>query len=208
MPQLVEDGDRRLIVAGGLRLVFEWSGDRWLHSLEARIHDGSYQVIAKALNLSAERDEPSRVFSPTFQDLQFQEHGSGLQALLVGQAGPHHFSAVFSVENDRKPDYDSYDLLIRIDIADRCRSQVEALASTYVLSADTAELFDAGPNIAAWRCGLGLLCLHPIAPARVTRAEAGRLASQFQIFTTPEAVSSTHRLIYHWLWRDNSAPSR
>ena len=208
MPQLVEDGDRRLIVGGRLRLVFDWSGDRWLHSLEACRDDGTHQVIARTLDLASERVETSRVFSPTYQDLQFQEQGCSIQALLVGQSGPHHFSAVFTVEHNPGPEDDAFDLIIRIDVADRCRSRVEALASTYGFPADAAELYDAGPNIAAWRCGLGVLCLRPIEPARVTRAEAGRSASQFQIFTTPEPVSSTHRLIYHWLWQDDSAHSR
>ena len=34
MPELVIDGDRRLIVAGAFRLAFSWTGDRWMHSLE------------------------------------------------------------------------------------------------------------------------------------------------------------------------------
>ena len=51
-------------------------------------------------------------------------------ALLIGQSGPHHFSAVVTVRRDGATASS-----IEVDVADRCRAPVEVLASTYSVAA-------------------------------------------------------------------------
>ena len=115
MLELVVDGDRRSIATPGLRLAFRWQMDRWLHAVEV---GPSLRPVAWPIEGDPTRDDPSRVVSPAYQQLEFQEGGGGHQALLVGQSGPHHFSAVFTVRGGEKG------AEISVDVADRCRSPV------------------------------------------------------------------------------------
>jgi hypothetical protein len=212
MPELVIDGDRRMIVARAFRLAFTWNGDRWTHALE---HLGrgreAHRTLASSFEGDAARDDLSRVVSPAYQDLQFQESESGLMALLVGQSGPHHFSAVFEVEEGtvanvvgRNPSEPVHEVIIKVDIADRCRAPVRSLASTYVVEAQSGDL-DAGSDssVVSWKLESDDLAFSPEAPALASFAEAGRRATRVQACVTPEPGSATHRLIYHWIWQQN-----
>ncbi len=119
-----------------------------------------------------ERDDPTRVISPAYQQLQFQTDGPKIiQALLVGQSGPHHFSAVFAMEEAGKPDHVLWPdgafggIYIGIDVADRCREPVDALASTYNVAATSSNLVGAPIRAffsAAWDVGVktGLTFVH------------------------------------------------
>jgi hypothetical protein len=210
MPELVIDGDRRMIVAGAFRLAFSWTGERWAHSLEHRGRDEtSHRVLAISVEGDPERDDPARVVSPTFQDLQFQEDGSTIQALLVGQSGPHHFSAVFSVEQRFQgeghgwPYADPpYEIHIKVDVADRCRSPIEALASTYTVDATSSDLIDARPTVAAWDLGANRLTFATDygGPTQVAWAEAGRRATLVQALAGLDRAGATHRFQYLWHW--------
>jgi hypothetical protein len=210
MPELIVDGDRRLIVAGAFRLVFSWAGERWVHSLE---HQGrgaaSHRVLALSTEGDPDRDDPTRVVSPTYQDLQFQEDGAKIQALLVGQSGPHHFSAVFDVEQ-RFPHAvtgwpyadPSHDILIKVDVADRCRGPIEALASTYTVDANSSDMIIAAQNIVEWDIGvnrLGLVTDHG-GPTQVAWAEAGRRATRVQALASIDRAKATQRFQYLWHW--------
>ncbi len=96
-----------------------------------------------------------RVVSPAYQQLQFQEDGRAVQALLVGQSGPHHFSAVFAVEE--RDVSTAGRPRSTVDVADRCRGPVEALASTYTVDARRTTWSRPTPS----RRGLGLRAGSP-----------------------------------------------
>ena len=198
MPELSEGEDLRSIKARGLRLVFRWTGARWEHWLDHQPDDRSRpRVLAVSVEDDPTRADPARVVSPAFQQLHFQAEGPAIRALLVGQSGPHHFSAVFTVEEQ-----DAGHVSIRVDVADRCRAPIEILASTYIVDARSGELREASPSLAAWDLGPDLGCLTFFAgkPAQVALAEAGRAATQIQAYDGPEANSATHRLFYQWHW--------
>ena len=227
MLELVNDGDRRAIVAGRLRLAFDWTGDRWVHSLEVqkrdstasrviarsvegdssgplgpRLPDVSLLVIVRSVEGDPDRDEPSRVVSPAYQQLEFQGDGLRLQALLVGQSGPHHFSAVFTVE-ERTPG-PSPEILIKVDVADRCRGPVDALAATYTVAAPADDLLQAASTIANWIMGPDRLSFVATEPARVCLAEAGRRATHVQALADLAGpATATRRFLYLWLWEDS-----
>ena len=198
MPFHSEDGDSRSISAESLRLAFRWTGHSWTHAIELKgSTSGRPRVLAVALEGDPERDDPARVVSPAYQQLHFQEaEGSSLQALVVGQSGPHHFSAVFTFE-----EREGGTIAIGVDVADRCRGVVEALASTYTVDARSDELIEASPSQAAWDFDAGRLTFAAILPAQVALAEAGRRATQMaQALAGPQAGSSTRRYLYTWLW--------
>jgi hypothetical protein len=195
MPIACESGDSRSIEAGDFRLVFRWLGHSWTHWIE---FGGQLRVLALALEGDPDRDHPARVVSPAYQQIHFQAEGSTWQALLVGQSGPHHFSAVFDFE-DREPG----EVRIGVDIADRCRGPIEALASTYTVDARSDELVDASPSRAAWDFGPGRLTFAATSPAQVALAEAGRRATQIQALAGLDSGLATHRLAYTWHWNPN-----
>ena len=200
-----------MIVAGAFRLAFTWLGDRWVHSLEFQGPNvPSHRVLAISVEGDPDRDDPARVVSPAYQDLQFQEAGSTWQALLVGQSGPHHFSAVFEVEQrfpaevpDQTRPGRPQEVFVRVDVADRCRSAVQALASTYTVDASSSELVDAQPTIAAWDLGphqLTVVSTRAWGPTELAIAEAGRRATQVQAFVRLDPTDVTHRFQYLWHW--------
>jgi hypothetical protein len=196
MSELIEDGDRRSIVARDIRLTFEWQGDRWVHRLiQQKVDQSIRRILASTTEGDPDRDEPTRVVSPTYQQLQFQAEGSSWQALLVGQSGPHHFSAVFTLVEEIFGD-----VSIHVDVADRCRGQVEALASTYTVNARPDELADASPIRASWDFGPSRLTFVARPPAQVVVAEAGRLATSIQALAGDDPGSATRRLLYYWHW--------
>lgn len=138
----IEDGeDVRAIVTPDLRLVFRWTGDRWTHALEVRDESG-WTTFAEAVEAAPEQDDPARVVSPTYQDLQFHQGDRETQALLVGSFGPHHFSAVFGL---RSPAFGRGRVrltMLSVEVADRCRSEIRSLACTYRLRTPPSTTFE------------------------------------------------------------------
>ena len=136
MVTIEESDDERSIVTPDLRLRFRRVGDRWTHSIDIR--PGPWQTFADAIEWSPEdQDGPAR---PTYQELHFQKNSEEAFALLVGQAGPHHFSASFRVRfrsyrhegsSDQSNMSDHSESQIEIDVADRCR--VEGLLETHYI---------------------------------------------------------------------------
>src|SRR5437016_4823086 len=122
MPQIAQTDDVLSIEAAPLRLAFRWDGLRWRHELLA-----ADRRLASSVEWDSERDDPTRVVSPAFQQLSLQEAPAGPQALLVGQWGNHHCSGVFTVTEDHGG------AAITVDVAVRSRSGLRALASTYAV---------------------------------------------------------------------------
>jgi len=210
MPELEIQDDRQAIVAGDFRLTFRWAGDRWAHELEHR-GPRDPRPLARSFEAAAEHDGPARVVSPAFQQLSFQEVGPKIQALLVGQSGPHHFSAVFEVEgrkSRRSDDWpypeDPQTVAIKVEVADRCRAPVEGLASTYRVAADSGELSGEppgdGPPELTWDLGPNRLGFVAPPPARVALAEDGRRATRVQAVAASPPGLSTYRWTYYWQW--------
>lgn len=192
--------DYSAITAEEIRLCFVWVGDRWCHTLDLRQNE-SWLPVARSVEGSAERDGSDRVVSPAFQQLQIQHAGAGAQALLVGQSGPHHFSGVFQVR-----EIDGT-IVLEVDIVDRCRTAVAALASTYRVELDSGALEHADSSGIIWHRPewgdrrLRLLPWGPIErPVRIALAEAGRGATQVQAQAANGEHGSTQRWFYQWRW--------
>src|SRR4051794_25549088 len=93
--EFVTDEDRQMILAPGLRLMFLRAGDRWTHTLAVGNGDQEpLDEVAATVEGDLARDEPARVVSPAYQDVQPHRAEGGMCALLTGQSTPHHFSAV------------------------------------------------------------------------------------------------------------------
>ncbi|HWE36286.1 MAG TPA: hypothetical protein VG406_06910 [Isosphaeraceae bacterium] len=186
--------------APGLVVEFHRLGDRWTHDVAVGPR-GAPAVVAVAVEADAERDGPTRVVSPTYQELDFERGADRVGALLLGQAGPHHFSAVFAVWEDPGQ------VGVVVDVADRCRVPVESLACTYRLDLPAAALRSADPGAIAWDLPGGRLEFMAKEPARVAVAEAGRRGTLVQAEAGIDSKSHTQRCLYRWLWTpDRSNP--
>jgi hypothetical protein len=186
-----EEPDCRAVVTPQLRLTFQWTGDRWSHTLDC---SGAVVVRSIESDPHREQDEPARVISPAYQQVGFQRSGERVQALLVGQAGAHHFSAAFTVQESRSG------TIVEVDVADRCREPVEALACTYTVGLTSSELLDADPSRIIWEVGEGRLTLASVGPpGLLTLAEAGRGASRVQAAASIRPGTATHRWAYRWV---------
>jgi hypothetical protein len=197
MVELETDGDCRSIVTPTLRLAFRWSEDRWIHAIEP---GRSGVPIAWTIEGDPSRDDPSRVVSPAYQQLEFQERGRAIQALLVGQSGPHHFSAVFNVEESEGGTD------IEADVADRCRVPIQAMACTYWVDVRSGDLVDADPSGIQWSLDSGRLAFGASSPGSAQLSEAGRRATRVQASASLVPGAYTHRCVYRWRWRPTTPP--
>jgi hypothetical protein len=208
MIEIEETDETRTIVAQNVRLRFRWSGDRWSHAFEIGPESS---VFAESVEGNPDRDDQARVVSPTYQELHFQTDGPRAMALLVGRSGPHHFSAVFTVQEFEAEDADNgRRVVVEIDLADRCRSPITALAATYQVQAKPADLMSGDQECLIWRSGIPAPeFIHLEARlSRVSLAESGRLKSLAQVNAPLDPNQMTHRLIYLWRLGESSSSSR
>jgi hypothetical protein len=184
----------------GMKLTFVRTGDRWTHSLTVTCPGVGLEPIAWAVESEPTRDDPARVVSPVYQDIQDHpvQGGEGACVLLTGQATPHHFSAVVTARREG-PSH-----LIEVDIADRCRAPIDVLAATYRVQLGSNELIDAEAQRIVW--GGGTLGLSRLEFATrgvddVALAEAGRgRATRAQAVARLVPSTYTQRLYYSWRW--------
>lgn len=201
----VESGEgRRAIVTPSLRLTFHWDGDRWSHRLEDNATPVAF-CLARSIEAGPGEDDPARIASPVYQHLAFQRGASGVQALLVGQAGARHDSAAFTVREVPEG------VIVEADIASRCRSSESAPCCAYVVAAAPGDLRDASPDRIAWELdapSAGRLVFEsatpPDPPALLTLAESGRRATHVQADAIVVAGVATRRLGYRWRWTVSS----
>lgn len=202
MVTIDEGDDEKAIVASHARLIFRWSGALWSHAVE--VHDGSeWFKLAESVEAGTEVENPGRVISPTYQEIHFQQDGDAVLALLVGQSGPHHFSASFRVAaevGERQ-----HMMIVKVDAADRCRSPVDRLASTYSIQLPVGSLVLATETLASWsfrNADSAMTAALSSSPeergGQVSVMPMGARRSQAQVAASILAGQATHRLIYSW----------
>lgn len=200
MVEIEEGEDVRAIVTPDLRLIFRWLGDRWTHALEVRAGAG-WLAFAEAIEADTEGQDAAGMASPTFQEIQWRREEHSAFALLVGCFGPHHYSAVFRVFDPRIKGGRS---VVHADIADRCPSRVDPLASTYRVLSPPSTLSGSDSHLAIWSLPEGvssviLGCSEPEdSPARIELAEAGRARTLARIEAPMNQSGATRRLCYWW----------
>lgn len=200
MIRQVCNDDGSAIETETLRLAFSWDGQRWSHLLVIG-QGGGRRSFADTFEQPIDGADASRVVSPTFQELHVQEEPGAILALLVGTHGPHHFSASFRVvEEDRDGRTATR---VAVDVADRCRSPVAALASTYEVHDRRTSIVDGGPSRIAWRALVGDdepfdVLLEPTAPGASLAIQPGSAAAQHVQILAPPTDEPTRRWSYAW----------
>ena len=198
------------IVTSCFQLKFRYQEDHWRHEV---VSEGDTASIPRLSSVEATtpQTDHGRVISPTYQQIHLDRTESGVvRALLVGQAGPHHFSASFEVEED--PSGAS----VAVDVADRCHSPVLALAATYAVerspgswgriavtgSTDedqTNLVLDAANPV----CHL-IFSVDPPGHHQLHEDSHGRI--QAQALANVDLNNQTHRFRYHWRWVKDPRP--
>ncbi len=197
------------MIGPGMRIAFARTGDRWTHAL-AIPDEASGIDVARVVESQPDRDDPARIVSPVYQEVQ--RHGSqgasGLCLLLTGLWFSHHFSAAVTFATDpSEPDVRTLDF----DVADRCRTPIQSLAATYRLGLDSGAIADASPDRIAWNLGAsrpGRLELLADSPCSLVLAEAGRQALRVQVLASLQPGAFTHRLRYRWRWTSSADRTR
>jgi hypothetical protein len=178
-----------------LQLRFEWMSTHWKHEM---VSCGPCAPIPRVWSIEGGHaaDDPRRVSGPIYQQIDVRPDPTGIaRALLVGQSGPHHFSASFAVQGN--PD----GVVIDVDVADRCLTPVEALAATYLIEASGAAIRsdDAGAEL-SWHHPETRLIFEAEPPTRVAAAEASMGSIRLQALAAIEPTQKTHRFRYRWRW--------
>jgi hypothetical protein len=191
----IDEGESHLTITWRIALGFFRHEDCWTHYFGVVINPfGAHDHAGFALEWNPDRDDPERVVSPVFQELQLQHDGEGRpHVLLLGMAGTHHFSAAFVC--------DEVDGVSRIsvDVADRCRvAGAGFVASTYHLALDSGRLAEADESSIAWNHDEGRLVLTAGPGTRLAMAEAGRQATRVQAMPEIGVVGATRRWQYSW----------
>lgn len=194
IPRFLDEDDRKSVVLDDFRLEFGWTGDRWAHAIAVR---GGEDWVRIAASLEAgETPDPARVMSPSFQQFHWDEHEGVGRAMMVGQSGPHHFSAVFSIRSMESG------VSLKVEVADRCLSPMEALASTFLMELASSDLKEADASAILWELdrSRGLLKMESVEHCQLALAEAGRRATRVQANAKVESKSSTQQFAYRWQW--------
>ncbi len=128
-----------------MRLRFRRLNDRWTHAIE--IGPGPWQTLAEAIEWTTAAEDSNRIVSPVYQEVHFQHDGDSVLALLVGLAGPHHFSAAVKVSHRVSGPPESHDFgeelsesTADFDVANRCRATIQAFDCHYKVHAPPAIL--------------------------------------------------------------------
>jgi hypothetical protein len=212
-PELTwEQADDRIVIRAPLaRITFARIGDRWTHRLSigspSRGSDPATELVS-VVESDAEHVDPTRIASPVYQEIHRHDFAGhelgGLCVLLTGRLFQHHFSAAVSVMRD--PEAAEF-VVLEIDVADRCRAPVSALAATYLVRLGSSGLSGASSQSVAWSepANLELRC-DP--PSTLAIAEAGRQATSVQANAAIHPLLFTHRLRYRWRWARSPAASR
>jgi hypothetical protein len=175
--------------ANPLRLVFGWDGARWCHRLEA----GGRRVCS-SLESDPNLTDPEVIVSPAYQQEIVQETHAGPRVLLVGQSGPHHFSAVFEVARDRAAVH------IGVDVAVKSPTPPRSLAATYEVDLGSGNLRDGGDTFADWSLDGSSAGFLRFESERVALASVGRGAIREQALALIDPTKPTQRLRYQWKW--------
>ncbi len=188
-------------------VAFRRLADRWSENL---IPSESGQILARSHPGASDGDDPARVIHPVYQEVQVHGPARGASAclLLTGLSFAHHFSAAVTISVDRER---AETVHVDYDVADRCRSPIQVLAATYVVSLDSGSLESADAGRIVWRVAGspgGRLELAASAPSTLTMAEAGRTATRVQILAPIEVATFTHRLRYGWRWTSDEGLTR
>ena len=109
-----------MLEQGGLRLIFEWRGDRYAHRVSVAEGTGE-RVLLESLEASDAAAWPA---SPPLQQVHIESRGPEVAvALAVGMAGRSHWSAACELDGRQRR--------VTFDIACRIAQPAERLASGY-----------------------------------------------------------------------------
>jgi hypothetical protein len=189
------------IVTPSIRIEFAWRYDRWVHALVMAVPEGPPAELVHSVD---RLDGGETVALPAYQQLHIQAESEAHHAMLVGQSGPHHFSATFTVREEGNGV-----VSIEVDVADRrlrTGGEAEPLACAYEVRLPLGSVEEASHRFMRWSCAMPAGHLNLAAaessptPTIVVLSKTirgGSLAQPIARFV-PEAPAQRCR--YRWTW--------
>ncbi len=198
MVTIEESADERSIVTPDCRLAFRFETTRWSHRLQI-----GNDTFARSVEPDPDRDDYRLVASPTYQDLHFQVETERVYALLVGQYGPRHFSASFAVSFIRGDSCEGRGATrIEVDVAERCRERIDALASTYLVPSAGFSDRHGGSWLLPEGQGSKVVSLGLFGtqepPGQIVYNEFSARTLRAQVLRLHPGTPTNNRLIYCW----------
>jgi hypothetical protein len=218
-----EESGPAVMYAPGVALVFRRErGLGFTHAIHFNSDAGNRAIaLESAIVWSARFTDPdidgaqgAWIDDPVYQELVLHEPSgareTGLCALLTGSCFDHHFSAVFSLFRDPET---PRSIVLDVDVADRCRGQVEKLAATYFVSQSVScrDTIHATASSAAWQSvssRSGRLELIAAPPSTLDLSTSSSPGARVQILAEIDKKTHTQRLRYRWRWASSSDLTR
>jgi hypothetical protein len=188
------------IAAPRLRLRFLQNGERWVHHIDIR-RESEWIEVARSFESGPGSDATERVPSPTYQQILVTGSPDEPLVLLLGQHGPHHFSAVFRIREEPHRSY------IEVDVADRCRQTIAAPACSYLVTLLVGLLADGSGGWMEWNLDDRKETTLRFQAGRnmdLSACPGGRSALLLQAVTRDDLEHSTRRLTYSWVLADQT----
>ncbi len=185
--------------------------DHWRYEIVSQGPTASIPRIVPVEPL-VDRQDHDRIINPTYQQIHLDRDAKGgVRAMLVGQAGPHHFSAVFHVHED------AGGATIDVDVADRCLRPIHALAATYAVDASHGQWGSVNVTDPDGQehTNIVLDASNPVChlvfevdlPGQATLEAANLARIRVQALAKLDPSQQTHRFRYRWNWVKDPRPA-
>ncbi len=194
MPEIELSGGNETIITHCLQVRFLWISDHWKHEL---VSAGGCHSIPRIWSVEGvpHHEDPGKPCGPLYQRLEARIEPSGVaRASLSGQSGSHHFSTTFEVRE--QPD----EVIIDVDVVDRCPDPVKDLSVTYLIEASDGRLRADEVITITWSHPECKLVFEAEPPATATASEAGLGTIRLQAHAELDPSKQAHHFRYRWRW--------
>jgi hypothetical protein len=194
MAQIEISSGLETIITPSLHYRFHWMGDHWKQEI---LSAGGCQAIPQIWSIEGLISHQARLepASPAYQRLAIaQESPVVTVARLQGQGGPDHYSGVFTFEEREN------EVVIDVQVEDRCDEPGKVLVATYLLEASPARLQPGESATITWQNPETRLVFEAEPPARVEAHEAGMGTIRLRALAQADPSSGSLTLRYRWRW--------
>ena len=164
---------------------FLWMGDHWKQEI---VSCGGCQAIPRIWSVEQRptQDLTENLGSPLYQTLSIgQEHPGIAMAHLVGQSGPHHYTATYRFEE--RPE----EFLVDVEVTDKCLHATLPITATYLIESSQGWLDCGETATITWHNPESCLVFEAEPPAKVEANESGMGTIRLKAVITPAALAES-----------------
>ena len=194
MAEIETSSGHLAIITPNLQIRFLWVADHWKHEF---LSSGTYHSIPRIWSVEgvAENEDHTKPAGPLYQHLDAKVEKSGaVVAHLTGQMGAHHYETKFLVEELGN------EVLIEVDVTDRCPEPVADLSSTFLIEASEGKLIAGKDVTIKWHHPECRLDFEADPPATIEASEEGMGTIRLQVHSALDEEKHVHHFRYRWRW--------